>query len=296
MHRMASAETFIRTHDGGKVKHFTPRPMQKSNQQYVLKNPDPQRIFVHVEGERGGSEWRPLELFTIKPPLDQVELYGSNDERSKLDRSDPRVVSAIRRAGLNSLRPQLEYSLHTPKSAKQLPASPTEATNAPTAPGEPILPVTLPSDVRDALLGRGTDAAAMVLIRRDQSVIREYLLAGREEADCVVCGSVLPAEFLIAAHIVPRSECTENERLDLSNVALMCSLGCDALFEKGVISIGRGVVVCGPAPAPGETVSARVAALVGRRATSVSAEAETHLERKRALVSRQRSGSESPRD
>lgn len=278
---MAAAETFIRTLDGGAVKSFTPRKMQ-ANQKYLRDHPDLGRVFVHVESERGGSEWRPLELFKLKPPLDRIELYGANNERSKLDRSDSRVVSAVRGAGVDSGLVPADVSVRTPTSALR---SPTETASVPSSPEESASAAAFPDDVRQALLRDGTDEPAIVSRRRDQRTIRQYLLAGAKQAACVVCGSELPVEFLIAAHLLPRSECTEHERLDISNLALMCSLGCDALFEEGVISIERGTVIGGPDTVLGETLAARVAALVGRRVTGILTEAETYLARKRALVS-----------
>jgi hypothetical protein len=44
---------------------------------------------------------------------------------------------------------------------------------------------------------------------------------------------------MIAAHIKPRSECTARERRDAPCIAFaLCLLGCDALYEKGFLSVG----------------------------------------------------------
>ena len=63
------------------------------------------------------------------------------------------------------------------------------------------------------------------------------MLAGdRELADCALCGHQYPLRFLVAAHIKKRSICTDAERRDLRNVAmLVCTFGCDALYEAGWI-------------------------------------------------------------
>ena len=46
--------------------------------------------------------------------------------------------------------------------------------------------------------------------------------------------------MLVAAHIKPRDLCTESERLDIPAIAMAaCSLGCDALFEHGYLSVGE---------------------------------------------------------
>jgi hypothetical protein len=45
---------------------------------------------------------------------------------------------------------------------------------------------------------------------------------------------VFPVDLLVAAHIKRRSLCSETERRDLHNVAMLaCKFGCDALFEEG---------------------------------------------------------------
>jgi hypothetical protein len=59
----------------------------------------------------------------------------------------------------------------------------------------------------------------------------------------VICGEYLPASFLVAAHIKPQAVCTDEERRDyINNVAPMCLLGCDALFERGFIIVENGYV------------------------------------------------------
>lgn len=75
--------------------------------------------------------------------------------------------------------------------------------------------------------------------RKEQGRIRRRLLAGSTHGRCIVCGALLPAGLLIAAHVKPRSLCTKKEREDWRrNVFLMCDLGCDGLFERGLL-VGR---------------------------------------------------------
>lgn len=58
---------------------------------------------------------------------------------------------------------------------------------------------------------------------------------------CAICGSRVPAEFLVGAHIKKRSFCSETERKDFDNVGMLaCLLGCDSLFERGFIAIAPG--------------------------------------------------------
>ena len=84
-------------------------------------------------------------------------------------------------------------------------------------------------------------------------------------ASCDLCGEAMPREFLIGAHIKKRAACTDDEKLDIPNVVMAaCVFGCDALFEKGYVTVGDdwGLRVVGATGSPG--VDARLAQLAGR--------------------------------
>lgn len=83
------------------------------------------------------------------------------------------------------------------------------------------------------------DGRASVKVRREQVQLRALLLGARKSAPCALCGHPYPKEFLIAAHVKKRSVCTDVERADLHNVAMLaCLFGCDALYEAGWITVG----------------------------------------------------------
>ena len=45
-------------------------------------------------------------------------------------------------------------------------------------------------------------------------------------------------EFLVAAHVKPRSACTLDERRDWQHVVMVaCRFGCDELYERGFVTI-----------------------------------------------------------
>ncbi len=85
----------------------------------------------------------------------------------------------------------------------------------------------------------GTDKAIIGTFRREQRALRAYLVQNKSLLDCGLCGKTLPPSLLVAAHIKPRSVCSEKERLDANVVMLACVLGCDALFEKGFIFVSE---------------------------------------------------------
>lgn len=83
------------------------------------------------------------------------------------------------------------------------------------------------------------DGRAEVKIRKEQAQLRAMLAGDRKSAPCALCGHPYPMAFLVAAHVKKRAVCTDAERLDLHNVAMLaCLFGCDALYE-GRVDHGR---------------------------------------------------------
>ncbi|MDV7102064.1 hypothetical protein R4227_18560 [Gordonia amicalis] len=119
----------------------------------------------------------------------------------------------------------------------------------------------------DERMGGATDVAMTGTARVEQRALRTFLIGTQTEAQCGLCGRTLPTELLVAGHIKPRSQCSEVERWDFAAVAMLnCTLGCDALFERGYITVdGDGCVQSGRA-ATSAAVSDSVAALLGKKA------------------------------
>lgn len=80
--------------------------------------------------------------------------------------------------------------------------------------------------------------------RVEQPALRARLVGKAKIRDCALCGRSLPTGMLWAAHIKPRSKCEHSERLDIDHVAmLVCLLGCDAAYERGLLGVdGAGVI------------------------------------------------------
>lgn len=122
-----------------------------------------------------------------------------------------------------------------------------------------------PSDFWD---GGETDSEALRKIRLEQADLRRNLLRGRSTAACAICGSTLPARLLLAGHIKPRSKCSEEERRDYRSAMLVCSLGCDALFEWGYIIVDGHGRIDGSRRPETAFLQAAVTALVGKRCSA----------------------------
>ena len=82
--------------------------------------------------------------------------------------------------------------------------------------------------------------------RQEQSELRRRLVGAAAVAECAFCGDQYPVRFLHAAHLKRRSVCSDAERRDLANIAVLaCVFGCDALYEHGYISVdASGLIVC----------------------------------------------------
>ncbi|WP_435084356.1 hypothetical protein [Gordonia hongkongensis] len=119
----------------------------------------------------------------------------------------------------------------------------------------------------DGSMGGATDVATTGTARVEQRALRAFLIGTQTEAQCGLCGRTLPTELLVAGHIKPRSQCSEGERWDFAAVAMLnCALGCDALFERGYITVdGDGYVQSGRA-ASNAAVGDTVASLLRKKA------------------------------
>jgi hypothetical protein len=131
--------------------------------------------------------------------------------------------------------------------------------------------------------GQDTDSEALTKLRVEQRDLRQQLLNDRTAAECSTCGKLYPSRLLIAGHIKPRSRCSDQERRSFgTNAMLICSLGCDSLFEWGYILVNEaGVIQPGRQPET-PAVKDEVAALVGR--TCIAFNSETAVAFKQHVI------------
>lgn len=88
------------------------------------------------------------------------------------------------------------------------------------------------------LLDGNLDSVTISAFRREQRKLRSAIFAGGPSGTCDLCGRSYPISCLRAAHVKRRSVCSDPERRDLANVMKACTLGCDHLFELGLIRVG----------------------------------------------------------
>ncbi|MER8197685.1 hypothetical protein ABTY00_27485 [Streptomyces microflavus] len=82
--------------------------------------------------------------------------------------------------------------------------------------------------------------------RGEQAALKRRLLKG-STGQCALCGRTLPGTFLIAAHIKKRAMCSDDEKRDLANIAMLaCTLGCDAVYERGYVTVADGAIEVSP--------------------------------------------------
>ena len=84
----------------------------------------------------------------------------------------------------------------------------------------------------EADINKETEKQALVKIRMGHSKLRNRIL--NHKTKCEICG-IKNNKLLIISHIKPWSKSEDHEKLDESNILLLCSMH-DALFDKGLIS------------------------------------------------------------
>ncbi|MFC9173016.1 hypothetical protein ACFWXI_10110 [[Kitasatospora] papulosa] len=95
--------------------------------------------------------------------------------------------------------------------------------------------------------------------RGEQAALKRRLLQG-STGQCALCGRTLPGTFLIAAHIKKRAMCSDDEKRDLANIAMLaCTFGCDAVYEHGYVTVTpEGIVQVSPLAAEVPEVEAYI--------------------------------------
>lgn len=228
--------------------------------------------YPRPEGYPKGVDADPDDgwLVTVNPVIQGLEIHRSrvaellpHGSPGPLDKNgSPQQKYLSRLTTLDGERLLTEVDLADPAATADLPTNPTEA------------------DGED----RDTDATARVWSRIEQRGLRNYLLAGRAEASCGICGRLLPTALLVAGHIKPRMHCTNQERWNYRAVAMLnCLLGCDALFESGYIAVDdTGTIVTGR-PTANRELSDAAASLIGSRCPAFNDERASAFQAHRHL-------------
>lgn len=94
-----------------------------------------------------------------------------------------------------------------------------------------------PRDVVGLELADAIDGKRLATFRKEHETLKNHLFKGKLAAQCAVCGESYPRQFLITAHLKKRSKCTAQERINPDVVLPMCTFGCDALYERGYLSL-----------------------------------------------------------
>jgi hypothetical protein len=157
----------------------------------------------------------------------------------------------------------------------------------PIPPGVRIPP---PADLESTMLDEEllwagpTDGQALAAFRREQATLRAALIRGGTLAECALCGVEMDASALRVAHIKRRSECSDAERLDLSNVMLACLFGCDYVFEQRFVVVAESGTVSPGAEPLAPAVRAYVARIAGRPCKALTQQSARFFESHRVAL------------
>ncbi|MEV7925460.1 hypothetical protein [Kitasatospora sp. NPDC088779] len=148
--------------------------------------------------------------------------------------------------------------------------------------GSQTPPSSTPDDVdpqeRYLDLPENLDRPTLALARREQAGLRRAKFRGKPIVRCDLCGRMLPAILVRAAHVKKRSQCNLQERSDLWNLMGACVLGCDALFEDGFIYVTfDGSVEMSPKAEASEDLASVAKVLKGRTCTAHHGESEQYF-------------------
>lgn len=104
------------------------------------------------------------------------------------------------------------------------------------------------SDENDELfIVVGPDGQVTAAHRPEHARLKRFLFGHNSVSCCALCGKELPISLLVASHIKKRSHSDSHERGDLHIVMAACALGCDAVYERGYITVDtHGLVQQGP--------------------------------------------------
>jgi hypothetical protein len=134
--------------------------------------------------------------------------------------------------------------------------------------GEVLLPEVSQEDFQEAVApfdpSTALDKDVRSKYRKEQAFLRKSLFEHRRKGVCAICNKEYGVEFLRTAHLKARSQCTQEERLDVKNIVLpMCAFGCDELYERGHIGVEQGKIVCVKPLATDDAARTYLAGIVG---------------------------------
>lgn len=88
-----------------------------------------------------------------------------------------------------------------------------------------------------------TDLSSNARLRREQSILRNWLFSNKSSEECAICKKTFSIDSLIAAHKKKRCNCSEGERTDPNIVMPLCVFGCDSMYEREYIEIKDDKVI-----------------------------------------------------
>jgi len=133
--------------------------------------------------------------------------------------------------------------------------------------------------------GTAFDRTITTTGRLEADFLRSRLVGSAPSYMCDLCDRDMPTRLIMASHIKKRSDCSDQERGDPKVVMGNCLLGCDILYELGVITVGpEGIIEEGVGePFPGYTFKSdsslgqAMTNLIGKKCQAFSKETQKYF-------------------
>lgn len=242
--RVASWDTLHNVRPGDLVLHYSRPAIRGISRAATLPGPayPPPRGYKEPADTEG--------ILILTDPVCEVHIPW-NDVVDILPRGQGPLTA------IGTLNRGYFYHLDREGALQLLHRAGLEITDAPDEGGHGDVP-------DDQYCGGPSDKWALRAARTEQRFLRNQQLQLRGTC-CSLCGHSFPEQLLVAAHIKPRSACSEKERMDTRNVSMLaCLFGCDALFELGYVVVGESGVIEAGKHGTGQVYD-RIEGLVGRK-------------------------------
>jgi hypothetical protein len=123
-----------------------------------------------------------------------------------------------------------------------------------------------------------TESEIITTRRLEQSYLKRNLFGRKVIGTCACCKKDYPISYLVTAHIKKRAFCDLKERKDLKVVMPMCKMGCDDIYEKGYVSVFKGLFVDMKKSPNSKHLEEYISSVIGNKCEYYDSDTEAYFE------------------